>query len=177
MVLSCHGRDFVASVREKTLKITTVRGIVRTLSAVLSQAVEDELLPANPALKMGKYLRRGDEPEPEPDPFTREEVEHVVATAREHFLQTGHQIDDQRDVVARRDRHSLPGCFVRAQQRRPRRVRRVEDKQPAEPVGEIDTALGRREAVDPVAGRERADLNRGRRVGDVDDTQLGPGLT
>ena len=83
--------------------------------------------------------------------------------------------DDQRDVVVRRDRHSLPGCLVRAQQRRPRRVRRVEDKQPAEPVGEIDTALGRREAVDPVGDRERADLRGGRRVGDVDDTQLGPG--
>ena len=78
-------RDLVATVRDKTLKITTVRGIVRTLSAVLSQAVEDELLSANPALKMGKYLQRGDEPEAEPDPFTREEVEHVVATAREHF--------------------------------------------------------------------------------------------
>ena len=71
--------------RDKTLAITTVRGIVRTLSAVLSQAVEDELLSANPALKMGKYLQRGDEPEATPDPFTREEVEHVVATAREHF--------------------------------------------------------------------------------------------
>ncbi len=52
---------------------------------MLSQAVEDELLSANPALKMGKYLQRGDEPEHEPDPFTREEVQHVVTTAREYF--------------------------------------------------------------------------------------------
>ena len=62
-----------------------MRGIVRTLSTVLSQAVEDELLSANPALRMGKYLQRGDEPEPKVDPFTREEAEHVLAVALEHF--------------------------------------------------------------------------------------------
>jgi hypothetical protein len=39
-----------------------VRGIARTLSVVLSQAVEDEKLLANPALKLGKYLRRATSP-------------------------------------------------------------------------------------------------------------------
>ena len=43
-------RQLVTEVRSKGLKIETVRGIVRTLSAVLSQAVEDEHLSANPAL-------------------------------------------------------------------------------------------------------------------------------
>src|SRR5262249_43508114 len=57
---------------------------VRTLSTVLSQAVEDGLLPANPALRPGRYLRRGEEPEPEIDPFTSSEVAHVIETAREH---------------------------------------------------------------------------------------------
>jgi integrase len=78
-------RQLVASTREKGLKIQTVRGIVRTLSVVLSQAVEDEQLPANPALSMRKYLRRGDEPEPCIDPFTREEAAHVAEIARQHF--------------------------------------------------------------------------------------------
>ena len=78
-------RDLVMTAREKGLKISTVRGIVRTLSTVLSQAVEDELLPSNPALRMRKYLQRGDEPESEVDPFPREEAEHVLAVARQHF--------------------------------------------------------------------------------------------
>ena len=63
--------------------MATVRGVVRTLSTILTQAVEDELLPANPALRMGKYLRQGDEAEPEMDPFTRGEASHLVAVARE----------------------------------------------------------------------------------------------
>lgn len=78
-------RDLVFGCRAKGLKVSTVRGIVRTLSTVLSQAVEDEILPANPALRMGKHLRQGDDPEPQIDPFTRAEASHVVAVAREQF--------------------------------------------------------------------------------------------
>jgi hypothetical protein len=43
-----HCRELVTAVREKGLKIQTMRGIARTASYVLSQAVEDEHLPANP---------------------------------------------------------------------------------------------------------------------------------
>ncbi len=51
-----------------------MRGIARTLSTILSQAVEDEILPANPALRLGRYLRRGDEPKAEIHPLTRDEA-------------------------------------------------------------------------------------------------------
>jgi integrase len=78
-------RDLIAGCRAKALRIATVRGIARTVSAVLSQAVEDEHLAANPALRLGKYLRRGDEPKRQVDPFTREEATLLVATAAEHF--------------------------------------------------------------------------------------------
>jgi len=78
-------RELVAVTRAKDLTINSVRGILRTLSVVLSQAVDDGLLPANPALSMRKYLRRGDEAEPTIDPFTRDEAAHLVAVAREHF--------------------------------------------------------------------------------------------
>ena len=78
-------RELVAVCRAKGLAVSTVRGIARTLSVVLASAVEDELLPANPALRLGKYLRRGDEPEAEPDPFSREEAELLVAVAAECF--------------------------------------------------------------------------------------------
>jgi hypothetical protein len=80
-------RELIATARTKGLKIKTVRGIVRTLSTVLSQDVEDEHLPANPALSMRKYLRRGDEPEAAVDSFTRDEVTHVLRVAGEHFPQ------------------------------------------------------------------------------------------
>ena len=78
-------RDLIATARGKNLKLNTVRGIARTLSSMLSQAVEDEKLPANPALRMGRHLRRGDEPKTVIQPFTRDEAAHLVETARQHF--------------------------------------------------------------------------------------------
>jgi len=80
-------RALVASCRAKDLRVTTVRGIVRALSTILTQAVEDDLLPANPALRLGRYLRPGDEPISEPEPFTREEVGLLLQAAREHFAE------------------------------------------------------------------------------------------
>jgi len=78
-------RDLVTTVRAKGLKLNTVRGIARTLSALLSQAVEDEKLQANPALRLGRYLRRGDEPTTEIHSFRADETERLLAIAREHF--------------------------------------------------------------------------------------------
>jgi integrase len=85
-------RELVTRCREKGkknekkgLKVATVRGIVRTLSTVLTQAVDDELLSANPALRLGKYLRAADTLESAVDPFTRAEASHVVAMAGSQF--------------------------------------------------------------------------------------------
>jgi integrase len=78
-------RELVASLRLRSLKINTVRGIARTLSAVLSQAVEDEKLPANPALRLGKYLRPGDEEATEIQPLDAAQAALLVATAERHF--------------------------------------------------------------------------------------------
>jgi integrase len=78
-------RTLVTICRAKGLKATTVRGIARTLSTILSQAVEDELLPANPALRLGKYLRSADDPEPVVDPFSRDETTHLLTVARNQF--------------------------------------------------------------------------------------------
>jgi integrase len=78
-------RDLVTNSRAKGLKVATVRGIARTLSTILSQAVEDELLPGNPALRLGRYLRNADAPEPQIDPFTREEVAQLLQVARERL--------------------------------------------------------------------------------------------
>jgi hypothetical protein len=78
-------RELVTQCRAKGLKASTVRGIARTLSTILTQAVEDNLLPANPALRLGRYLRSADDPEPVIDPFTRDEAAHIVAVARQRF--------------------------------------------------------------------------------------------
>ncbi len=78
-------RDLVTACRTKGLKATTVRGIARTLSTILTQAVEDEWLPANPAFRLGRYLRTGDDAEPEIEPFTRDEVAALLQVARARF--------------------------------------------------------------------------------------------
>jgi hypothetical protein len=62
-ITRADGRLLITTSREKGLRLNTVKGIARTLSTLLSQAVEDDKLPANPCLRMGRYLRRGDEPE------------------------------------------------------------------------------------------------------------------
>lgn len=84
-ITRADARTLITTSRGQGLKLNTVKGIARTLSAVLSQAVEDEKLPANPALRLGRYLRRGDEPKREIQPLTREEAAHLVAIARAHF--------------------------------------------------------------------------------------------
>jgi integrase len=78
-------RAFIAETRAKGLKLNTVKGIVRTLSALLSQAVEDEKLPANPALRLGKYLRRGDEEATEIQPLDTAQAALLVTTAERYF--------------------------------------------------------------------------------------------
>jgi integrase len=78
-------RDLVATWRATGLKVATVKGIARTLSTILTQAVEDGLLPGNPALRLGRYLRAGDEPKRQIEPLTRGEGVHLLAVAREHF--------------------------------------------------------------------------------------------
>ena len=78
-------RELVAACRAKGLSRGSVRGIVRTLSTILSQALEDDLLEANPALRMGLYLRAGDEPEKTIDPLSRAEVTQLLKVTRERY--------------------------------------------------------------------------------------------
>ena len=57
-------RRVLTEARTKGLKVASLQGVQRTLSAVLSQAVEDAIITGNPAFRMGRHLRRGDEPRP-----------------------------------------------------------------------------------------------------------------
>jgi integrase len=73
----------------RTLRASTVRTHIIPLQAVLSAAVEDGLLPANPAARLGKFIRSDVLPQERLDPLTREEATHLLETAEatmpEHY--------------------------------------------------------------------------------------------
>ena len=55
------------------------------MSSVLSQAVEDDVIPANPAFRLGRYYRTGkNQVESEIRPLTRDEVVVLLNAARQH---------------------------------------------------------------------------------------------
>ncbi len=74
-------RDLMTACRAKGLKPASMRGVNRTLSAVLTQAVKDTLLPANPAFRMGKHLLAVDDLPPEIQPLTRREAHTLLEKA------------------------------------------------------------------------------------------------
>lgn len=75
----------IRELRQKNLATLTIRGVMRTLSACLSAAVDAEYLDANPAIALRKYLRLGDAETHEPDPLTIDEARQLVDTARAQF--------------------------------------------------------------------------------------------
>lgn len=78
-------RDLLATCRQQGLKRASLMGVQRTLSAVLSQAVEDGLLPANPAFRMGKHLRLGDEQPAVIQPLTHVEAHEFLDAVTERM--------------------------------------------------------------------------------------------
>lgn len=77
-------RALVAVCREKGLSRKSIENVGRTLSSILSQAVEDSILQANPAFRLGRYYRTGNEITPEIRPLTRAEASLLLQTARQH---------------------------------------------------------------------------------------------
>jgi integrase len=67
------------------LKRDTVRNIVAALATMLTEAMDDGLINANPALRLGKYYRRAKKNREEPDPFSREEVRIILEGLRKKF--------------------------------------------------------------------------------------------
>jgi integrase len=77
-------RTLIAACQAKGLSPKTIANICRTVSSVLSQAVEDGYLTANPAFRLGRFYRKVDHPKREIQPLTREEVRLLLATAHRH---------------------------------------------------------------------------------------------
>jgi integrase len=77
-------RAIIAACAEKGLRRGTIRNVCRTLSALLTDAVDDGLLAANPALRLDKYYKNVDETDPRINPLTVEEARVFLDTAREY---------------------------------------------------------------------------------------------
>ena len=82
-------KRLIVALTAKSLRPKTITGIVRTLSTILSEAVEDSKLTANPALRPSRLRRRLRDPNAPKketvDPYTREEVEVLLETAGAHY--------------------------------------------------------------------------------------------
>lgn len=76
-------RTLIASCRAKGLSPKSIENVSRTVSSILTQAVEDGQIAANPAFRLGRHIRQGDHVKPEIRPFTREEAAQFLATAKE----------------------------------------------------------------------------------------------
>jgi len=76
-------RLLIAACRTKGLSPKTVENICRTVSSLLSQAVEDGHLSANPAFRLGRYYRKADHPKRPIQPLTQEEVHCFLDIARQ----------------------------------------------------------------------------------------------
>ena len=77
-------RTLITACREKKLGAKTIANVSRTVSSVLTQAVEDGILAANPAFRLGRYYRHDGEPKADIRPLTRDEAALFLSAAREH---------------------------------------------------------------------------------------------
>ncbi|MGD0915060.1 MAG: site-specific integrase [Thermodesulfobacteriota bacterium] len=83
-------KDFIASKINTGYSASSVTHMRNLISNVLNKAVDDEVIPANPALRLGKIVKKanGDDEGNENeriDPLTREETIPFLSTALTHF--------------------------------------------------------------------------------------------
>jgi integrase len=78
-----HVKEFLQDLHTKKLKSGTIRNHKAYLSAILSEAVDDEILDANPASRTGKHIVKG--MKEEINPLTWEESVKYLETAKAHF--------------------------------------------------------------------------------------------
>jgi integrase len=77
-------KDFLLSKLNDGYASSTVSHMRDVISGVLNQAVDDELIPANPALRLGKIIKRKDKKEAI-NPLSAEELKLLLDTVKEHF--------------------------------------------------------------------------------------------
>jgi integrase len=70
---------------ERRLSKDSIRNIIAALRGTLSEAVERQLIPANPAVRLGKLYREAGKVREEVDPFTADEVPVLLSATLTHF--------------------------------------------------------------------------------------------
>jgi integrase len=83
-------KQLKAMLEAKGLKPSNVKKHLRILSSILSEAVDDELIPANPVLTLGTKRKRRSKNRSATkriDPFTAEELTRLLDTARIHTIE------------------------------------------------------------------------------------------
>src|SRR5262249_19368893 len=78
-----HAKAFLLAMRERkpAFSAATLRIIYATLRSVLNSALDDELIPANPVLKLGKLMTRPSDGEDVVKAFEAEQLRVFLATA------------------------------------------------------------------------------------------------
>lgn len=79
--------DLIGKLVDKGLAKTTIRINVSAFSALLNQAVEEQLIPANPAARTGKFYRRARSGRKEIEPLSAQEAAKFLETVRERAPQ------------------------------------------------------------------------------------------
>jgi len=77
-------KDFLLSKLNDEYAPSTVSHMRDVISGVLNQAVDDELIPANPALRLGKIIKRNDKKE-SINPLSSEELKLLLDKVNEHY--------------------------------------------------------------------------------------------
>jgi len=78
-------KDFLTKKMQEGLRLNTVRNIKRYLSSIFSEAVDDEIITDNPALKAGKVLKKNRGEAEKVDSFTWDEKTIFEDTIRKHY--------------------------------------------------------------------------------------------
>lgn len=76
-------KAFINKKRQEGLSVGGVRNLKAYLSSILSEAVDDELIPYNPAAKTGKMVGRDQKPEIRP--FSWQEKNKFEKAVKEHY--------------------------------------------------------------------------------------------
>lgn len=71
--------------KPRLLSKETIRNIVAALRAAFTEAVESNVVVANPAVRLGKFYKEASQFREEIDPFTADEVTKLLQTTKDHF--------------------------------------------------------------------------------------------
>ena len=78
-------KDFLAEKVESGLSRDSVRLIVATLSVILTEAMDDGVIDANPAHRLGKFYGKAPKKRDRPDPFSLGEVAFILGGLKQKF--------------------------------------------------------------------------------------------